>query len=68
LSGRLGSGGERDSGGRRQRAEPAGEEKAGADQRSAVNLKDVANRDPVFELLTPETVQKAQSPVLAQPV
>jgi hypothetical protein len=61
-------GGERDSGGRRQRAEPAGEEKAGADQRSAVNLKDVANRDPVLKLLTPETVPRAQSPVLAKPV
>jgi hypothetical protein len=68
LWGQLGSGGERDSGGRRQRGELAGEQKAGADQRSAENLKDVAYRDPVLELLTLEAAPRAQSPVVAKPV
>jgi hypothetical protein len=52
--------GERDSRGGRECAEPAGE-KAGANQRSAENLKDVAYCDPVFKLLTPETVPRDQS-------
>jgi hypothetical protein len=46
----------------------AGEEKAGAEQRSAENLKDVADRDPVLELLTLEAAPRAQSSVSAKPV
>jgi hypothetical protein len=59
--------GERDTSGRRQRAEPAGEQEAAADQRSE-DLQDVAHGDPVLELLTPETTPNARSPVLAKPV
>jgi hypothetical protein len=68
VSGRIGSGRERDTGGRRQSAEPGREQNAGADQRSAENLKDVADRDPVLELLTPETTLRTRPSVLAKPV
>jgi hypothetical protein len=63
--GRVGSGGERDIGGRDRCTEPAAEQKAGADQRSAEDLQDVADRDTVLELLTPEATPRSQSSVRA---
>ena len=66
--GRVGSRGVRDTGRHRRRTEPARDQKAGADQRAAENLQDVADRDPVLELLTPETTPRTRSSILAKPV
>jgi hypothetical protein len=62
------SGGECDTGGRGRCTKPAAEQKAGAEERSIENVQDVANRDTVLELLTPEAIPSAGSSVVAKPV